>query len=89
MQRVSIVIPAYNEEERIGKTLEEYCKFFRKKKEIIEILVVLNACKDDTLKIVKRFQKKFKEIRFLDFERGGKGFAIVEGFKDALKRDMI
>ena len=87
MQKVAIVIPAYNEERRIGKTLEEYCKFFRKKKEIIEILVVLNACKDNTLKIVKKFQKKFKEIRFLDFKQGGKGFAIVEGFKDALKRD--
>ena len=87
MQKVSIIIPAYNEEKRIGRILEEYCKFFKKKKEIIEIIVVLNACKDDTLKIVKEFQKKFKEIRFLDFERGGKGFAIIEGFKEALKKD--
>ncbi len=85
MPRVSIIIPAYNEEERIGRILEEYCKFFRKEKEIIDIIVVLNACEDDTLKIVKGFQKKFKEIRFLDFEQGGKGFAVVKGFEDALK----
>ena len=87
MQKVSIIVPAYNEEKRIGRILEEYCKFFRKKKEPIEIIVVLNACKDNTLKVVKGFQKKFKEIRFLNFERGGKGFDITEGFKEALKKD--
>ena len=88
MQKVSIIIPAYNEEKRIGRMLEEYCKFFRGKKEIIEILVVLNACKDDTLGVVKEFQKKFKEIKFLDFKQGGKGFAIIEGFKESLKKDF-
>ena len=41
----------------------------------------------DNQNMIKKFQKNFKEIRFLDFEQGGKGFAIVEGFKDALKRD--
>jgi dolichol-phosphate mannosyltransferase len=90
--KISIVIPAYNEEFRIGRTLEEYSKFFRKKKKLkeisgFEILVVLNACRDGTLDVVKKFKKKYGEIRFLDFEQGGKGFAIVEGFKDALKRD--
>ncbi len=87
---LSIIIPAYNEERRIGKTLEEYCSYFRtKKKELggFEIVVVLNACKDNTLKIVKEKQAKFKEIRFLNFEKGGKGFAITRGFQDALKRN--
>lgn len=86
--KLSIIIPAYNEEKRIGRILEAYCKFFREKKEIIEILVVLNACEDNTLNVVKEFQKKFKEIKFLDFEQGGKGFAIIEGFKEALKNDF-
>ncbi len=89
--KVSIVIPAHNEEKRIGKTLEDYTKFFRNKKEEIEkfeLLVVLNACEDNTKKIVKKVKKRFKEIKYLDFKRGGKGFAIREGFKDALKRDF-
>lgn len=90
--KLSIIIPAYNEEKRIGKTLEGYCKYFRNLKTDgildFEILVVLNACKDNTLNVVKEFQKKFKEIRFLDFEQGGKGFAIIEGFKEALKKDF-
>ncbi len=90
MEKLSIIIPAYNEEKRIGRTLESYSKFYenlKKKKRLdFEILVVLNACRDNTLKVVKSVQKKHKNIRFLDFVRGGKGFAVVEGFKDTLKR---
>lgn len=92
MIKLSIIIPAYNEEKRIRNTLEKYCEFFRelKNKGVLdfEILVVLNACKDNTINIVKECQKKFAEIKFLEFERGGKGFAIIEGFKDSLKDDF-
>lgn len=92
MEKVSIIIPAYNEENRIGNTLEEYSKYFeriKKSREIndFELLIVLNACKDNTLKVVNDKKRKFPEIRFLCFENGGKGFAIIEGFKDALKRN--
>jgi glycosyltransferase involved in cell wall biosynthesis len=89
--KTCIIIPAYNEEKRIGKTLQEYCEFFRNQNQEFEILVVLNACKDNTLEIVKTKQKQFKEIKYLNFKRGGKGFAVTEGFKDAIKRknDLI
>jgi len=89
MEKTSIIIPAHNEEKRIAKTLEEYYNFFielkKQKKSDFEILVVLNACKDNTEKVVKNFSKKYKEILYLNFKRGGKGFAIVEGFKNSLK----
>lgn len=88
MESVSIVIPAYNEEERIGRTLKTYFSYFLELKEKklldFEIIVVLNACKDNTLRVVKKFKRK--ELKILDFEQGGKGFAVTEGFKDALKR---
>lgn len=93
--KISIIIPAYNEEKRIGKTLEEYSKYFKtlkKNKELeFEIVVVINNTKDKTEEIVKSFVKKNKEITYLNFEEGGKGFAITQGFKDALtrKNDLI
>jgi len=92
MSKLSIIIPAYNEEKRIEKTLISYSEFLREKvknKELagFEIIVVLNNCSDNTLGITKKIKGKFNEIKILDFERGGKGFAIIEGFKDSLKRD--
>lgn len=91
MEKVSIIIPAYNEEKRIGKTLESYSDFFNKlkkeKKLDYEILVVINNTTDNTENIVKKAQNKNKKIRYLNLKRGGKGYAVIEGFKDALKRN--
>lgn len=104
-KKLSIVIPAHNEEKRIGKTLESYCRFYsdlkkqnkkekkkqEEKKIDFEIIVVLNACRDDTIGVVKKAERKCKEVRHLEFREGGKGFAIIQGFKVALKNraDMI
>jgi len=92
-QKISIIIPAYNEEKRIGRTLEDYCKFFKSKKKEkeldFEIIVVINNTHDRTEEIVKHFQKSCKELKYLNFKQGGKGFAIVEGFKEALKDKNI
>ena len=64
--KISLIIPAYNEEKRISKTLEEYYKFFKnlKKQEKLdfEIIVVINNTKDRTEEIVKEYSKKYKEI---------------------------
>lgn len=84
--KVSIIIPAHNEEKRISETLERYVEFFKRKIDF-EIIIVLNACEDNTPKVVEKYGKKFKEIRVLDFKEKGKGFAIIEGFKDALSRE--
>ena len=93
--KLSIVIPACNEERRIGKTLEEYGKFFKnlkkEKKLDSEILIVINNTDDKTEEIVKKYQRKYKTIKYLKFKQGGKGFAIIEGFKESVrnKSDLI
>lgn len=88
--KVSIVIPAYNEEKRIGKTLKEYSRHFeslrRKNKLDYEILIVINSSTDRTEEIVKKFKKKNRRINYFNLNKGGKGSAIIEGFKHALKR---
>ncbi|MEK6760719.1 MAG: glycosyltransferase [Nanoarchaeota archaeon] len=87
--KISIIIPAHNEEKRIGKTLDYYIRYFSGLKKIgelnFEIIVVLNNCKDNTSEIV--WERKREELKILEFEQGGKGFAIMEGFKEALKGD--
>ena len=93
--KAAIIMPAYNEEKRIGRTLEDYGKFFSdlKKKDILdsEIIIVINNTTDRTEEIVREYSKKYGLIKYLNFKRGGKGFAIIEGFKEALKNkfDLI
>lgn len=85
MLKLSIIIPAYNEEKRISKTLEEYCKFFNNVyKNNFEIIVILNGCKDNTLRVVKTSAKKYNQIKYIDIKEAiGKGGAVIEGFKQA------
>ena len=86
---ISIVIPARNEERRIGKTLEEYLQFYKKLKAEgklnFEIIVVLNDCKDKTKQVAESYS--CKELKILEFQRGGKGYAITKGFEYALEHN--
>ncbi len=86
-----IVIPAYNEERRIGKTLEAYSDYFEnirmKEKIDYEILVSINNTKDKTEEIVKKFSNINQRISYLNLPKGGKGYAVIEGFKEGLKRE--
>ena len=90
MEKVGIVIPAHNEGKRINNILTAYLAYFSglKKEGILdfEIVVVLNACSDNTLDVVEEF--KYRELFVLNLEQGGKGLAITEGFKSLLKRDV-
>jgi len=81
--KLSVIIPAYNEEDRIGKTLEDFCSFLRGRIDF-ELIVVLNGCRDNTLNIVKACMKKYSEVSYKDYKDAiGKGPAIIEGFKFA------
>src|SRR3990167_7082102 len=85
MFKFSLVIPAYNEEQRIGKTLQNYMYHLQKhlpKK--FEIIVVLNGCRDRSAEIVKSFARKHREIRYVDIKEPlGKGGAVLHGFQVA------
>src|SRR5947209_11032880 len=53
--KLSIVIPAFNEENYIGQTLESILK--NAPPELLEIIVVNNASTDNTAQIASRFEK--------------------------------
>jgi glycosyltransferase involved in cell wall biosynthesis len=82
---ISIIIPAYNEQERIGNTLEEYAKYYNHHYPAnYEIIIVLNGCKDDTEKVLVKYVKKYSAIKYLNFPAPiGKGGAIKEGLRAA------
>ena len=82
---ISIIIPAYNEEQRIGDTLAKYAEYFNLHyPKSHEIIVVLNGCVDDTLSVVKSSIKLYPSIKYLDITNPiGKGGAIKKGLNIA------
>jgi len=81
----SIIIPAYNEELRIRRTVEDYTKFF---KGDYEFVVVCDG-NDKTAGIVKKMSKRDKRIRIIiSKKRLGKGGGIYKGF-DSAKGNII
>jgi len=88
--KLSIIIPAYNEEKRILPTLSSYYNFYQEKfKNNFEIIVVPNNCNDDTLNISQDFAKGKKQVKIFNIPGYvGKGGAVMRGFKLA-KGDYI
>ncbi len=87
----SIVIPAYNEESRIGPTLDGYINYFSDNKfGSHEIIVVLNGCVDGTRNVVLNTANENPHIKMIEFNDPlGKGGAIAEGFAAARGEYLI
>ncbi len=90
--KLSIIIPAYNEEGRIEKTIRAYHQFFSDKQQStnlsFELVIVLNGCKDNTLGVVERVRNELaSNIVVINLLQAGKGLAIKAGFADALTRE--
>lgn len=89
--KISIIIPAYNEEKRIERTIRAYYEFFSQKKPSLafELVIVLNGCKDNTLAVTEKLRNDLytNDIIIINIKEAGKGLAIKTGFTDALTRD--
>jgi len=86
-----LLIPAYNEEERIGPVLREFARHFeREYPGRFELVVVLNGCRDNTLGVVQAAGREFSSIRALNIpDPVGKGGALIEGLKLASSSNLI
>jgi len=83
--RLSIVIPAHNEEKRIGPMLEAYLPFFSSRyQNEVEFLVVVNGSTDRTDQIVASYAERFPGVKvIIEPDRIGKGGALMVGFREA------
>ena len=79
---LSIVVPAYNEEERLGPMLDLYAPYFiGKYGSRVEFVIIVNGSHDRTEEIANGYAKKLGQIRVVVEPRAiGKGGAIMMGF---------
>ncbi len=77
---LSVVIPAYNEEERIGPTLEQMASYLDQQPYSWDMLVVSDGSKDKTEAIAKDFAKNRSNVEVIAYSPNrGKGNAVRVG----------
>jgi len=80
--KLSIVIPAYNEEGSIEETVRAFHNKLAKEKIDHEILVSNDSSKDNTEKILKKLSKEIKEVRYVNnVPPHGFGFNVRNGLE--------
>jgi glycosyltransferase involved in cell wall biosynthesis len=79
---VSIVIPAWNEEDRLERTLERYLPALESGAIPFEVIVVADGVGDRTAEVAASYAKR--QVRVLRFpSKLGKGGAVIAGLREA------
>ena len=81
MKKISIIIPAYNEEESLPILYERLSKLMEAMNSYeFEILFINDGSKDKTIEIIKSMREKDNRICYVDFARNfGKEIAMIAG----------
>lgn len=83
---VSIIIPAWNVEKYIFRALDSCLKQTYKN---LEIIVVDDGSTDDTVKIIKEYQKKDSRVHLLEQVHGGVSAARNMGINEASGQKIV
>ena len=80
MKYISFAIPCYNSQDYMAHAIESILPGG----EDVEIIIVNDGSKDDTLKIAREYEGKYPDIvRVVDKENGGHGDAVTAGLTHA------
>lgn len=82
--KLSVVIPAYNEEKNLQKgVLDEVEKYLEQKKLDFEVVIVDDGSQDRTKEIVKKIISKNEKFRLIENKHGGKAMAVMTGMLES------
>lgn len=83
-KQLSVVMPAYNEADYIGHTLEETAAFLERGGYEYEVLVINDGSRDATARVVAGCAAQYPKIRLIDLPANrGKGEAVKRGVAEA------
>ncbi len=84
MMYLSIIIPAYNEEQRIGKSLQAIVAYLQQQPYAAEVIVVDDGSRDGTIDAVAPFGGGRPPVYVRrNSQNRGKGFSVRHGFTQA------
>ena len=81
MKKITILVPAYNEEESLPLLYERVSKIMNEMKNYeFELLFVNDGSKDNTLNEIKKLREQDKRVSYVDFSRNfGKEIGMIAG----------
>lgn len=84
MNKISLIVPCYNEEANINPFYEEIVKTFKELKDAdFELMFVNDGSKDKTLEKIEELNKKDKRVKGVSFARNfGKEAALFAGIRN-------
>ena len=81
---LSVVIPSYNEQDRLKRFIPDIVDYFRSKNFTFEIVVVNDGSRDQTAETARGLAKTFPMLRLIDLQPNrGKGGAVRAGMLEA------
>ncbi|OGF58588.1 hypothetical protein A3B05_02170 [Candidatus Giovannonibacteria bacterium RIFCSPLOWO2_01_FULL_43_160] len=84
---LSVIVPAYNEAEKLPKTLKRFQEYLFQQAYSYEIIVVNDGARDNTADVVRNMERDIKNLRFIDRKKNmGKGYTVREGMLAAYGR---
>ncbi|KKU03467.1 MAG: Glycosyl transferase family 2 [Candidatus Amesbacteria bacterium GW2011_GWB1_47_26] len=88
MDKIVIIMPAYNEAENVGLMIEELFgkEFPQIKNADMHLLVVDDFSPDGTGEIVKKYQSKYPNLHLLQKQKEGLGWAYIRGMQYAVDK---
>ncbi len=90
MRSLSIVIPAFNEESRLGPTLNAVIEYVGRQNLMAEIIVVDDGSTDRTAELAENFASEHSMVRLVrNGENRGKGYSVRHGMQEAKGEIML
>jgi dolichyl-phosphate beta-glucosyltransferase len=86
---LSIIIPAYNEKERLPATIEETCEFLGTLSITWELLIADDGSTDGTGEVAASAERERENVRHLRLPHGGKALAVRAGIRAAEGNHVI
>jgi len=85
MEKISIIVPCYNEEKALPLFYEEITRVAEMMEEVtFEFLFINDGSKDKTNELLKELNKKDKRVKYISFSRNfGKEAAMYAGLKNS------
>jgi dolichol-phosphate mannosyltransferase len=87
---ISIVVPAYNEEENLIPLSSAIAETFAALDVAYELLCVDDGSEDDTAQVLRELAAKYREVRIIRFQHNaGQSAALDAGFKQARGKAVV